>query len=206
MVTTAWRIERPAARPRHNADDFPSRKIGATLMGLVNNRAICPNCGGKIHTQARGLGVLLPIRSGIAVRTGTQCQHCGVTLSGKVGLDNKAILAETAERRRAEWRRRISEAQQVPDRPEPTAADRERQRQIHQQAHDRYEQKKAAGQVRADLDARLLALLADGPVTVRDAAARLDASTMAIVGAQTRLGKRVKAKGMGAKRTLRLAS
>lgn len=174
-------------------------------MGLVNNRAICPECGGKIHTQGRGLGVLLPIRSGIAVQTGTRCQHCGVALSGKVGLDNKAILAEDDERRREERRQLIAQARQVPAPAEPTAADRERQRQIHQKAHDRYEQKKAAGKNKSDLDAQLLALLAAGPVTVRDAATELGVSTMAVVGAQTRLGKRVKARGMGKKRTLTLS-
>jgi uncharacterized protein (DUF983 family) len=45
-------------------------------MGVVNPRAICPHCGGKIHTQ---MG-----------ETGKHCQWCGEALTGRVGLDNKA--------------------------------------------------------------------------------------------------------------------
>ena len=65
-------------------------------MGMLNNRAICPNCGGKIHTQARGLGHLTLSRSGPPAQTGTECQFCGVALTGKVGIDNRAIRAEDA--------------------------------------------------------------------------------------------------------------
>jgi hypothetical protein len=55
-------------------------------MGVLNPRAICPNCGAKIHTQQS-------IWPG-SKRTGTECPHCGVKLSGRVGaLDNKAVLA-----------------------------------------------------------------------------------------------------------------
>jgi hypothetical protein len=51
-------------------------------MGFWNPRAICPSCGGKIRTQASGL------------LTGMRCQHCGVTLTGRVGMmTNTAKLA-----------------------------------------------------------------------------------------------------------------
>ena len=59
----------------------------------MNLRAICPNCGGKIHTQPKGLGHLTWARSGPLVKTGTICQHCGVALTGKVSFDNRAELA-----------------------------------------------------------------------------------------------------------------
>jgi hypothetical protein len=50
-------------------------------MGVLNPRAICPNCGGKIHTQAG--------------RTGRECQFCGVALTGKVGaVSNRGQLAD----------------------------------------------------------------------------------------------------------------
>jgi hypothetical protein len=62
-------------------------------MGLRNTRAICPNCGGKLHTQPRGLGHLTWANSGALVETGTKCQWCHTALSGRVGLDNKAIPA-----------------------------------------------------------------------------------------------------------------
>lgn len=59
-------------------------------MGLVNPRAICPNCGGKIHTQGGLLGDVF------GHRTGLVCQHCGVGLTGKVGrFSNVAELAPT---------------------------------------------------------------------------------------------------------------
>lgn len=63
-------------------------------MGFKTNRAICPSCGGKIHTQARGLAAFGVGVSGPLVRTGTVCQWCGIALSGKVGADNKAIAAD----------------------------------------------------------------------------------------------------------------
>lgn len=56
-------------------------------MGFNNPRAICPNCGGKIHTQAAGP---------FAQRTGTTCQLCGVALTGKVSWTNRAELAVAA--------------------------------------------------------------------------------------------------------------
>lgn len=62
-------------------------------MGVMNLRAICPNCGGKIHTQPKGLGHLTWARSWFLVQTGKSCQHCGVALTGKVKMDNKAELA-----------------------------------------------------------------------------------------------------------------
>jgi len=63
-------------------------------MGLMNVRAICPNCGGKIHTQPKGLGHLTWMRNGPLVQTGSVCQHCGVALSGRVRLGNRAVLAD----------------------------------------------------------------------------------------------------------------
>jgi len=68
-------------------------------MGLSNKRAICPQCGVKIHTQARGAGHLMLGAKGALVQTGTECQWCGVALSGKVGMDGRAILAEVDEAR-----------------------------------------------------------------------------------------------------------
>lgn len=68
-------------------------------MGVMNLRAICPNCGGKIHTQPKGLGHFTWARSWFLVQTGTTCQHCGVALSGKVKADNKAELASEAQLR-----------------------------------------------------------------------------------------------------------
>jgi hypothetical protein len=57
-------------------------------VGFVNPRAICPNCGAKIHTQGGVVGTA----TGLGHRTGTVCPQCGVALSGKVGWDNKAKL------------------------------------------------------------------------------------------------------------------
>jgi DNA-directed RNA polymerase subunit RPC12/RpoP len=68
-------------------------------MGMMNLRAICPNCGGKIHTQPKGLGHFTWMRSWFLVQTGTTCQHCGVALSGRVKADNKAELASAAAAR-----------------------------------------------------------------------------------------------------------
>jgi hypothetical protein len=62
-------------------------------MGIMNLRAICPNRGGKIHTQPKGLGHLTWARSWFLVQTGTTCQHCGVALTGKVKANNQAELA-----------------------------------------------------------------------------------------------------------------
>lgn len=63
-------------------------------MGVKNLRAICPNCGGKIHTQPKGfLGSIALAANGPMVKTGTVCQHCGVKLTGKVTLQNYAVLA-----------------------------------------------------------------------------------------------------------------
>jgi hypothetical protein len=64
-------------------------------MGMRNMRAICPNCGGKIHTQPKGLGHITWANSWILVQTGTECEHCGVALTGKVRSNNKAVLADT---------------------------------------------------------------------------------------------------------------
>lgn len=65
-------------------------------MGIRNTRAICPNCGGKIHTQAKGVGALTWANRGALAQTGTECPNCGVGLTGKVGVDNRAILATDA--------------------------------------------------------------------------------------------------------------
>jgi len=67
-------------------------------MGVRNLRAICPNCGGKIHTQPKGLGHFTWANSWMLVQTGSECQHCGTALSGKVGPGNMAILAEDADK------------------------------------------------------------------------------------------------------------
>lgn len=54
----------------------------APAMGFWNPRAICPNCGAKIHTQAGGWA------------TGRQCPACGVALTGtKTFFSNEAKLA-----------------------------------------------------------------------------------------------------------------
>lgn len=67
-------------------------------MGVRNLRAICPACGGKIHTQPKGLGHFsLWANSWMLVQTGDHCQHCGVALTGKVGPDNGAVLAVTSQ-------------------------------------------------------------------------------------------------------------
>ena len=63
-------------------------------MGIMRMRAICPNCGGKIHTQAKGLGHFTWMANGpLLVKTGTTCQFCGIALTGKVDMQNRAILA-----------------------------------------------------------------------------------------------------------------
>ena len=67
-------------------------------MGVRNMRAICPSCGSKIHTQPKGLGNLTIGNSGALAQTGSECPNCGVALSGKVGIDNRAILAGDAEK------------------------------------------------------------------------------------------------------------
>lgn len=175
-------------------------------MGLVNNRAFCPNCNGKIHTRARGLGVLLPFRSGALVQTGTQCQHCGTALSGRVGLDNVAISAATAEnarRHRAELRAQLRPSAHRPAvRTEPTADDVARQRDTHQQAHQRYMADAPARNARIDLDKQLLALLDGGPATVADAAARLGVKPADVEKSVARLPRGIRASGFGRKRRL----
>lgn len=66
-------------------------------MGMRNLRAICPNCGGKIHTQPKGLGHITWANSWFLVQTGSECQHCGVALTGKVTAGGKAELAKPAD-------------------------------------------------------------------------------------------------------------
>lgn len=63
-------------------------------MGLRSLRATCPNCGGKIHTQPKGLGHLTWANSWVLAQTGTECQHCGVALTGKITAGGQAVLAE----------------------------------------------------------------------------------------------------------------
>jgi hypothetical protein len=65
-------------------------------MGFMNPRAICPNCGGKIHTQPNAWGALFfsGVRPTFAVRTGSTCPFCGVALTGKVTITNQAVLAK----------------------------------------------------------------------------------------------------------------
>jgi hypothetical protein len=62
-------------------------------MGVMNLRAICPHCGGKIHTQPKGLGHFTWARSWFLVQTGTECQWCGGALTGKVKADGTAEAA-----------------------------------------------------------------------------------------------------------------
>jgi uncharacterized protein (DUF983 family) len=66
-------------------------------MGVRNLRAVCPNCGGKIHTQPKGLGHITWANSWLLVQTGAECQWCGVALTGKVSGDGRAQLTGVAE-------------------------------------------------------------------------------------------------------------
>jgi len=60
-------------------------------VGFFNPRAICPNCGAKIHTQDALPGPRFP--GGGIQRTGKQCPQCGIPLTGKVGfLGNTAQI------------------------------------------------------------------------------------------------------------------
>lgn len=65
-------------------------------MGLRSLRATCPNCGGKIHTRPKGLGHLTWANSWVLAETGTECQFCGVALTGKITAGGMAVLAEVA--------------------------------------------------------------------------------------------------------------
>jgi len=78
-----WRSERALHR---EAATIPS-------MGVRNLRAICPNSGGKIHTQPKGLGHITWMNSWFLVQTGGECQWCGSALSGRVGPDGRAVPA-----------------------------------------------------------------------------------------------------------------
>ena len=55
-------------------------------------RAICPNCGGKIATRPKGLGNITWANSWLLAETGTECQFCGVALTGKITAGGKAVL------------------------------------------------------------------------------------------------------------------
>lgn len=68
-------------------------------MGMKNMRAICPNCGGKIHTQPKGLGHVMLGANGVFTQTGKQCELCGVALTGRVDYKNFAVLARTEQPR-----------------------------------------------------------------------------------------------------------
>lgn len=89
-------------------------------MGVRNMRAICPKCGAKIHTQPKGLGHITWANSGALVQTGAECPYCHVALSGKVGIDNKAILVEDAEKT---WWERETGADPNSSRDYPTDPD-----------------------------------------------------------------------------------
>jgi DNA-directed RNA polymerase subunit RPC12/RpoP len=65
-------------------------------MGLRNLRAICPNCGAKIHTQPKGLGHFTWANSWFSVQTGTECPYCHIALTGKVTAGNRAVAAGAA--------------------------------------------------------------------------------------------------------------
>lgn len=75
-------------------------------MGFWNPRAICPSCGAKIHTHDP-TGLL------IVKRTGTKCPNCGVALTGKIGLDNKAKLAPPSTAPRGPSGVRIDELERL---------------------------------------------------------------------------------------------
>ena len=62
-------------------------------MGLRNLRAICPNCGSKIHTQPKGLGHITWANSWVNAQTGRECPACGVALSGNITANGRAELA-----------------------------------------------------------------------------------------------------------------
>jgi hypothetical protein len=73
-------------------------------MGVRNMRAICPNCGGKVHTQPKGLGRVTWLNSWFLVETGDHCQWCGVAFTGKVTVDNQAVLASAPQPPKRSWR------------------------------------------------------------------------------------------------------
>lgn len=71
-----------------------SAATNEATVGVRNLRAICPNCGGKIHTQPKGLGrISLWGNSWFMVQTGTECQHCSQALTGKVKASGEAEAA-----------------------------------------------------------------------------------------------------------------
>ena len=148
-----------------------------TAVGFKTNRAICPSCGGKIHTQARGIAALGVGVSGPLVRTGTRCQWCGIALSGKVGADNKAIAA---------------------DDPRILA------KQAKQEA--KQEQQEARQEARDDLASRIVALLEEehGTLTTREIASRLGVSHVRVATAGPKI-PRVRASGIGNGRRLTLS-
>lgn len=64
-------------------------------MGLRNLRAICPNCGAKIHTQPKGLGHITWANSWLFAETGSECPECGLPLTGKVTAGGRAVQDST---------------------------------------------------------------------------------------------------------------
>jgi len=62
-------------------------------MGLRNLRAICPNCGAKIHTQPKGIGRISWVNTWMFTETGQECPYCGVELTGNVLPGQRAELA-----------------------------------------------------------------------------------------------------------------
>lgn len=65
-------------------------------MGILHPRVRCPNCGGKIHTY-RDYSVVgtdaQPLGGLSLTKTGTQCQLCGVPLTGRVIGKSRAEIA-----------------------------------------------------------------------------------------------------------------
>jgi DNA-binding NarL/FixJ family response regulator len=151
-------------------------------MGFKTNRAICPSCGGKVHTQARGIAALGVGVSGPLVKTGTTCQWCGIALSGKVGADNKAIATDDprilAKQAKQEAKQEAKQASQ----------------EAKQQAGD-------------DLASRIVALLKEehGTLTTREIASRLGVSHMNVATIGPKIPQ-VKASGIGNGRRLTLSS
>ena len=70
-------------------------------MGFKNMPAICPSCGGKIHTEPEGrlgsIAMEVVGANGPMLKTGSTCEHCGAQLTGKVTARNYAVLAVESE-------------------------------------------------------------------------------------------------------------
>jgi hypothetical protein len=79
---------------------MPSSGVYGPRMGMRNLRAICPACGGKIHTQPKGLGHFTWMNSWLLSQTGPSCQWCGVALTGKVLSTGRGQIDEREMERR----------------------------------------------------------------------------------------------------------